>query len=68
MPQYLIAFNDKPLVLTGTFNYVDEGVLDRTHLRFFTRKSALELASIAPFVVERCHPNIAPPPAASAAH
>jgi 2-polyprenyl-3-methyl-5-hydroxy-6-metoxy-1,4-benzoquinol methylase len=54
-----------PLLLAGRFNYVEEGVLDRTHLRFFTRKSALELASIAPFVVERWHHNIAPPPATS---
>lgn len=31
------------LVLRGEFTYEPEGVLDRTHLRFFTRKSTVEL-------------------------
>jgi 2-polyprenyl-3-methyl-5-hydroxy-6-metoxy-1,4-benzoquinol methylase len=30
-----------PLLVNGTFTYVDEGILDRTHLRFFT---AFEIA------------------------
>lgn len=29
----------KEFVLKGEWRYVDEGVMDRTHLRFFTRKS-----------------------------
>ena len=29
----------KDLVLEGNWNYVNQGVMDRTHLRFFTRKS-----------------------------
>ena len=29
----------KSLMLDGEFRYVDEGILDRTHLRFFTQKS-----------------------------
>lgn len=32
-----------PLVFKGRFDYVDAGILDRTHLRFFTRHSAAEL-------------------------
>jgi 2-polyprenyl-3-methyl-5-hydroxy-6-metoxy-1,4-benzoquinol methylase len=31
------------LVLRGEFRYVDAGVLDRTHLRFFTRKTIARL-------------------------
>lgn len=32
-----------PLLLRGQWRYREDGVLDRTHLRFFTRKTALEL-------------------------
>lgn len=33
----------RDLALNGTFQYGDFGILDRTHLRFFTKKSAIEL-------------------------
>ena len=32
-----------PLLLAGRWRYESAGILDRTHLRFFTRESALEL-------------------------
>ncbi len=32
------------LAFRGRFNYADDGILDRTHLRFFTRSSAIQLA------------------------
>jgi len=32
-----------PLLLKGEFRYLDAGLLDRTHLRFFDETSALEL-------------------------
>ncbi len=32
-----------PLILHGRFEYQDAGILDRTHLHFFTRDSALSL-------------------------
>lgn len=41
-----------PLLLRGRFDYQDYGVLDRTHLRFFTRASAVGLLSGAGLVVE----------------
>jgi 2-polyprenyl-3-methyl-5-hydroxy-6-metoxy-1,4-benzoquinol methylase len=31
------------LLLQGRWDYQDSGILDRTHLRFFTRRTALEL-------------------------
>jgi 2-polyprenyl-3-methyl-5-hydroxy-6-metoxy-1,4-benzoquinol methylase len=31
------------LLLKGDFTYVDSGVMDRTHLRFFTKKTMIEL-------------------------
>ncbi|HEY9527574.1 MAG TPA: class I SAM-dependent methyltransferase [Anaerolineales bacterium] len=30
-------------LLVGRFDYADRGILDRTHLRFFTRKTLLEM-------------------------
>ncbi len=39
-------------LLFGHFNYTDEGVLDRTHLRFFTRRSALRMLDEAGFIVQ----------------
>jgi 2-polyprenyl-3-methyl-5-hydroxy-6-metoxy-1,4-benzoquinol methylase len=38
-------------LLRGRFDYADYGLLDRTHLRFFTRASAAELARRAGFAV-----------------
>ncbi len=36
----------------GRWDYVDEGVLDRTHVRFFTRATAIELLETTGFEVE----------------
>lgn len=40
-------------LLRGSFEYSDTGLLDRTHLRFFTRRSARELALRAGYEIER---------------
>lgn len=40
-------------VLRGRWDYRDAGILDRTHLRFFTRATALELVEGAGFRVVR---------------
>lgn len=44
-----IAFGGQRLsILNGSFNYVDSGLLEKTHLRFFTIDSAKELFSSIP--------------------
>ncbi len=40
-------------LLAGRFEYSDKGILDRTHLRFFTRRSARRLVEQAGFRVRR---------------
>ena len=42
-----------PLALLGRFRYQEHGILDRTHLRFFTRESALAIAAPSRLKVER---------------
>ncbi|MGO9233053.1 MAG: class I SAM-dependent methyltransferase [Methylocella sp.] len=42
-----------PLLFWGRFNYVDAGILDRTHLRFFVRESAVALMNGAGLTVDR---------------
>jgi 2-polyprenyl-3-methyl-5-hydroxy-6-metoxy-1,4-benzoquinol methylase len=46
----------------GRFDYTGFGLFDRTHLRFFTRASAAELARRAGFAVRAEHPAGAPLP------
>jgi SAM-dependent methyltransferase len=41
-----------PLMLKGEFRYVSNGILDRTHLRFFTPMTAVELMNHAGLIVE----------------
>jgi 2-polyprenyl-3-methyl-5-hydroxy-6-metoxy-1,4-benzoquinol methylase len=40
-------------LLAGRFDYTDRGILDRTHLRFFTKRTAVELLRSAGFEVVR---------------
>lgn len=40
----------------GHFDYRDEGLLDRTHLRFFTRRSIIDLLEALGYAVERIEP------------
>ncbi len=41
------------LLFDGEWDYQDEGILDRTHVRFFTKKSILKMYNSAGYVVER---------------
>jgi 2-polyprenyl-3-methyl-5-hydroxy-6-metoxy-1,4-benzoquinol methylase len=47
------------LVVRGRFDYVDSGLLDRTHLRFFTRSSAHDLFTSTGYEVEVFFPVVA---------
>jgi 2-polyprenyl-3-methyl-5-hydroxy-6-metoxy-1,4-benzoquinol methylase len=40
-------------LLAGRWNYTDRGILDRTHLRFFNKRTAIELLQSAGFEVVR---------------
>ncbi len=43
------------LVIKAEWTYVDAGILDRTHLRFFTKSSALEMLRGAGLNVQSCN-------------
>jgi 2-polyprenyl-3-methyl-5-hydroxy-6-metoxy-1,4-benzoquinol methylase len=47
-------------LLAGRFNYAERGILDRTHLRFFTRKTARRFAEEAGFTVTHLHMTVIP--------
>ena len=44
-------FSVRAALLAGRFPYAERGILDRTHLRFFTRSSARELLTSAGWTV-----------------
>ena len=41
-----------PLLLRGEWAYQEEGLLDQTHLRFFTQRTAIELLTGAGLAVD----------------
>jgi 2-polyprenyl-3-methyl-5-hydroxy-6-metoxy-1,4-benzoquinol methylase len=45
------------LLVRGEFRYVDEGILDRTHLRFFTRASIRRLFADSGYTIDHLAPN-----------
>lgn len=47
-----------PLLFRGQWNYKDEGIMDRTHLRFFTKKTAIELVKSAGLKLNLIEPQI----------
>ncbi|MCI5116479.1 MAG: class I SAM-dependent methyltransferase [Candidatus Electrothrix sp. LOE1_4_5] len=47
-----------PLLFKGDWHYTDAGILDRTHLRFFTKKTAIELCQQAGFTRITCKASI----------
>jgi SAM-dependent methyltransferase len=53
LPNIAHASVSVPLFFNAAFEYHDAGILDRTHLHFFTRRSAVALVTEAGFVVQR---------------
>jgi 2-polyprenyl-3-methyl-5-hydroxy-6-metoxy-1,4-benzoquinol methylase len=51
----------KALVLKGRFDLTDSGIMDRTHLRWFTRATAVELATGSGLKLEQVQDNIYDP-------
>ncbi|WP_455755654.1 class I SAM-dependent methyltransferase [Sulfurimonas sp.] len=43
----------KKIIVDGDFRYEDAGILDRTHLRFFTKKNIIELFEQRGFTIEK---------------
>ncbi|MBU8871117.1 MAG: class I SAM-dependent methyltransferase [Gemmatimonadales bacterium] len=52
IPNVRYFFNVLDLVLHGRWEYTDEGILDRTHLRFFTRSSIESMFAECGFEIE----------------
>ena len=40
-------------LLLGKFDYREEGIMDKTHLRFFTKKTAVRLIEKAGYKIEK---------------
>lgn len=55
----------RAMMLEGRWDYADYGLLDRTHLRFFSRKGMAELLSSAGLAIVRLHATTMPIEAAS---
>ena len=48
----------KNIYLRGTFKYDDEGIFDRTHLRFFTKKNMIDLFEDNGYKVKKVKSNL----------
>jgi 2-polyprenyl-3-methyl-5-hydroxy-6-metoxy-1,4-benzoquinol methylase len=46
------------LIFSGRFEYAENGIMDRTHLRWFTRRSAISLATGSGLKLEELGANI----------
>jgi 2-polyprenyl-3-methyl-5-hydroxy-6-metoxy-1,4-benzoquinol methylase len=46
-----------PLVFLGRWKYQDEGIMDRTHLRFFSRKAMMDLLNECDFEIKVIEPT-----------
>lgn len=56
IPNFLFAENMLLLFKTKDWVYTDSGILDRTHMRFFTKKSMIKMFEDCGLEVESCTP------------
>jgi 2-polyprenyl-3-methyl-5-hydroxy-6-metoxy-1,4-benzoquinol methylase len=56
IPNFLFADNLFNIVFSRDWRYEDSGILDRTHLRFYTKKSMIRLFRDAGFSVDKIEP------------
>jgi 2-polyprenyl-3-methyl-5-hydroxy-6-metoxy-1,4-benzoquinol methylase len=48
------------IAIKGDFKYVDAGILDKTHLRFFCKKNTIELFESTGYKIEKITFNLSP--------
>ena len=51
-------FENRLGLLKGNWNYTDEGILDRTHIRFYTLATARKFLTDAGFIIREMEPEI----------
>ena len=56
IPNFRFWKNLREIVIRGEWNYVESGILDRTHLRFFTYKSILKMMKDLQFEIVTIEP------------
>ena len=56
IPNFRFWKNLREIVVRGEWNYVDSGILDRTHLRFFTYKSIIKMMEDLQFEIVTIEP------------
>lgn len=56
IPNFIFADNLAEIIFSRDWRYKDSGILDKTHLRFFTRKSMIRLFDLAGYKVEKVQP------------
>jgi 2-polyprenyl-3-methyl-5-hydroxy-6-metoxy-1,4-benzoquinol methylase len=52
IPNFRYYYNMYDIVIKKQFNYADEGILDKTHIRFFTKQSIINMLESSGYSVE----------------
>lgn len=53
IPNFLFFDNLYELIIKNDWEYKDAGILDKTHLRFFTKKSAIRMFKEAGYIISK---------------